>query len=70
MESPSISRPEISGRVQHIWRCPGCYVKLTFPPSLNRPCSVCGYPQDPEVERIYKWVRHFKALRKRVEGKP
>jgi len=58
---------ERMGRAQHIWRCPRCYVKLTFPPDLNRPCAACGYPMDPEVEKVYRWVEHFKALRKRLE---
>jgi len=22
---------------------------------------------DPEVEKVYRWVEHFKALRKRLE---
>jgi len=38
-------------RFQHIYRCPQCYIKLTYWPTEEMPCAACGFPKEKERGR-------------------
>ncbi|MCD6325145.1 hypothetical protein J7L97_02525 [Candidatus Bathyarchaeota archaeon] len=54
---------DLSNRFQHIYRCPRCYIKLTYWPTEENPCTFCGYPKYSRDEyEIMQMAEHFREL--------